>query len=60
MLDAHREKDRQFVAALLDAELLDVTVLHDRVDLLPSERGTAHIERSQIAASADVRWCCLR
>lgn len=38
-LVAHRDKDRRFVAALLDAKLLDATLLHARVDLLPSERG---------------------
>lgn len=38
-LVAHREKDRQFVGALLDAGLLDVLTLRDRVDQLPTERG---------------------
>jgi hypothetical protein len=38
-LVAHREKDRSFVAALLDARLLEVTVLRERVDRLAPEPG---------------------
>lgn len=47
-LVAHREKDLVFAAAMLQADLIDPTILDERIDLLPrvwtrgSKRGCTH------------------
>ena len=52
-LCAFREKDRNFVAALLDAKIVDVTVLSSRLDDLPVEHAAAvELARSWLTSRA--------
>jgi hypothetical protein len=51
-LCAFREKDRNFVKALLDAGLVDAAVLAVRLDMVPA----AHRDKAEIATTWLLRW----